>query len=359
MMTTEAALKDLKRRYGKPGDPLYLTGIQRIKDHYKSALSIEAIKNILAKSRAYTIHYEFKPEIHNPYYIRRLRQMIQRDLTEISQISKYNKGYNYTLVAIDCFSRKVWARLLMTKTADEVLSKLQSILNETGSVESIGNDRGKEFVNKKMKKFLLDSNIELKNPYTSTHAPFVERVQSTLQNLIYKHITKTMNLKFYDKLQDIINTYNIRKHQITKLSPNQGEKKENSLHIQNMQENYRGKIKPTKKIMFKIGDHVRIAISKPKFGRGYDKKSNEEIYKIVEVITKFPRVQYKIASLDGDDVTGSFYQEQMTKVLNQDEFVVEEVLKSTKKKSLVKFLGYCKPEWIPKENITTAIKDIQ
>ena len=203
-----AALKDLKRKYEKPGDPLYMAGIQTIKDHYKSALSIEAKKNFFAKSRSYTIHYEFKPEIHNPYYIRRLRQMIQIDLTEISQISEYNKGYNYILVAIDCFSRKVWARLLMTKTADEVLSNFQSILNETGSVESIGSDRGKEFVNKKMKKFLFDSNIELKNPYTYTHAPFVERVQSTLQNLIYKHITRTINLKFYDKLQDIIKTYN-------------------------------------------------------------------------------------------------------------------------------------------------------
>ena len=146
-----AALKDLKRKYEKPGDPLYMAGIQTIKDHYKSALSIEAIKNFLAKSRSYTIHYEFKPEIHNPYYIRRLRHMIQIDLMEISQISEYNKGYNYILVAIDCFSRKVWARLLMTKTADEVLSNFQSILNETGSVESIGSDRGKEFVNKKMK----------------------------------------------------------------------------------------------------------------------------------------------------------------------------------------------------------------
>ena len=359
MINEAAALKDLKRKYEKPGDPLYMAGIQTIKDHYKSALSIEAKKNFFAKSRSYTIHYEFKPEIHNPYYIRRLRQMIQIDLTEISQISEYNKGYNYILVAIDCFSRKVWARLLMTKTADEVLSNFQSILNETGSVESIRSDRGKEFVNKKMKKFLFDSNIELKNPYTYTHAPFVERVQSTLQNLIYKHITKTMNLKFYDKLQDIIKRYNNRKHRITKLSPNQGEKKENTLHIQNMQENYRGKIKPTKKIMFKIGDHVRIAISKPKFGRGYDKKSNKEIYKIVGVITKFPRVLYKIVSLDGDDVTGLFYQEQITKVLNQDEFIIEKVLESTKNDSLVKFLGYSKPEWIPKENITTAIKDIQ
>ena len=39
-MTKQAALRDLKRRYGKPGDPLYMSGIQRIKDHYKSALSI-------------------------------------------------------------------------------------------------------------------------------------------------------------------------------------------------------------------------------------------------------------------------------------------------------------------------------
>ena len=180
-----------------------------------------------------------------------------------------------------------------------------------------------------------------------------------MQNLIYKHITKTLNFNYIDKLQDIIKTYNNRKHRITKLSPNEGEKKENNLHIQNMQENYWRKIKPTKKIRFKVGDYVRIAISQPKFGRGYDKKSNEEIYKIVKVITKFPRVLYRIASLDGDNVIGAFYQEQITKVINQDEFIIEKVLKSTKKRSLVKFLGYSKPEWIPKKNITTTIKDVQ
>ena len=54
MINEAAALKDLKRKYEKPGDPLYMAGIQTIKDHYKSALSIEAIKNFLAKSRATT-----------------------------------------------------------------------------------------------------------------------------------------------------------------------------------------------------------------------------------------------------------------------------------------------------------------
>ena len=130
-LTKQAALRNLKRRYGTPGDPLYMAGIQRIKDHYKRALSTQEIKNFLAKSRAYTIHYDFKPVIHNPYYIRRLRQMIQIDLIEVSQIRENKNGFNYILVAIDCFSRKVWARLLKKKKADELrkqILKLKALL---------------------------------------------------------------------------------------------------------------------------------------------------------------------------------------------------------------------------------------
>ena len=53
----------------------------------------------------------------------------------------------------------------MNKTADKVLLNLQSILDETGKVESIGSDRGKEFVNNKMKKFLSESSIKLNNEF--------------------------------------------------------------------------------------------------------------------------------------------------------------------------------------------------
>ena len=357
-MTNRAALKDLKRKYGKPGDPLYMAGIQTIKDHYKRALSTEEIRNFLAKSRTYTIHHQYKPVIHNPYYIRRLRQMIQIDLIEVCKISKANKGYNYILVAIDCFSRKVWARLLMRKTADEVLLNLKSILDETGIVESICSDRGQEFVNIKMKEFLSESGIKLINPYTSTHAHYVERVQATLQTLIYKYITSKQKLQFYDKLQDFVKTYNNRKHRMIKLSPNEGEKEENTLHIRKMQEDYRAKIKPTKKIKFKVGDRVRIAISQGKFSRGYDRKSKEQIYKIVEVSSKLPRVLYTIASLNGDSLIGKFYQGQLTKVLKQDEYMIEKILKTTRTHNLIKFLDYDEPEWQPKKNITT-IKDMR
>ena len=102
-MTKEKVLEDLKRKYGTPGDPLYMASIQTIKDYYKNILSIDSIRNFLAKSRTYTTHYQFKPAVHNPYYIRRLRQMIQVDLTEVSQISEFNDDFKYILIAIDCF----------------------------------------------------------------------------------------------------------------------------------------------------------------------------------------------------------------------------------------------------------------
>ena len=358
MMTKEEVLNELKQRYQTPGDPLYMSGISSIKDEYKKALTVKEIRDFLARSRTYTVHYAYKPVKFNPYYIWSLRQRIQVDLTEISKISEYNNGYNYILVAIDCFSRKIWVRLLKTKTAEEVLSNFKSIVRETGNFSSVESDQGKEFLNKHMKKFCKEQGISMKIPYNHGHAPHVERVQSTLQNLIYKYITSTMSFRFVHKLQNFVETYNNRKHRMTQLTPNEGELPRNQEHIRLMHQKYYNSIKPTKVIRFKVGDLVRIARLKPKFGRGYDKTSPEEIYKITRVMTTFPRVLFKISTLDGENVIGSFYQEQLTRVIDQDEYIIEKVIRKRKGEALVKFLGYDKPEWISQANLTT-IKDMQ
>ena len=159
-----------------------------------------------------------------------------------------------------------------------------------------------------------------------------------------------MNYRFIDKLDDIVKTYNSRKHRSTKLAPEDGEKPENATHIQNMHEDYINKIKPTKKIRFRVQDLVRIARTKPTFGQGYDKKSPEEIYRITKIIKKFPRVLYEIETLDGENVIGFFYQEQLTKVIDQNRYVIEKILRKNKGRFLVKFLGY--------ENLNGFIKKI-
>ena len=139
--TKDHALLDLERQYETPGEPLYMSGISKITDYYKNLLSIEEIREFLAHSRTYTTHYQFKRPKFNPYYVRRLRQQFQLDLTEVSKISEYNDGVNYLLLCIDIFSRKLWVQPLQRKTASEVLSNFQSILEESGKPASINSDR--------------------------------------------------------------------------------------------------------------------------------------------------------------------------------------------------------------------------
>ena len=166
-----------------------------------------------------------------------------------------------------------------------------------------------------------------------------------------------MKFRFIDKLDDIVKTYNKKIHRMTKLSPEEGEKQENSIHIQQMHENYYNKVKPTKRIRFRIKDLVRISRSRLTFARGYDRKSQEEIYRIVKIIKKFPRVLYQIETLDGEEVIGHFYQEQLTRVIDQDQYLIKKVLRKSNGRAFVKFVGYEKPEWISQKDIS-AHKDI-
>ena len=189
--------------------------------------------------------------------------------------------------------------------------------------------------------------------------PHVERVGRTIQGLIYKFITANMTYRFVDKLQEFVNTYNRRKHRSIGLSPNDAELRENHVSVRLKQEKYYSKIKPTKNIKFKVGDLVRIARLRPKFGRSYDRHAQEEIFRVTNINSKFPRVLYEVSTIDTNEkIIGSFYQEEMTLVINQDTYIIEKVLKEKNGKVFVKWQGYDKPSWIPKTNLT-QIKDVQ
>ena len=128
-------------------------------------------------------------------------------------------------------------------------------------------------------------------------------------------------------LYAILKTYNERKHRSIGMSPNQGEDPSNHEHIRAMHESYYESIKPTKRIRFKLGDVVKIVKLEAKFGRGYDKKAPEELFKISNIIRKFPRVLYEIVSLDNQEIIGRFYQEQLVKAAEPESYIVEKILK--------------------------------
>ena len=89
---------------------------------------------------------------------------------------------------------------------------------------------------------------------------------------------------------------------------------------------------------FSVGDKVRISKKKKTFEKGYTTRWMEEIFTINDVKRTSP-VTYKIANLNGEEITGTFYEPELRKT-SQELFSIEKVIKKGKKKSLVKWKGY-------------------
>ena len=69
----------------------------------------------------------------------------------------------------------------------------------------------------------------------------------------------------------------------------------------------------------KVGDHVRISKYKNIFTKGYAPNWSEEILAINKITNTVPWT-YVISDLNGEEITGSFYEKELQKT-NQKEFL--------------------------------------
>jgi transposase InsO family protein len=80
------------------------------------------------------------------------------DLMDMQNISEYNDGYRYVLVAIDIFSRFAWGVPIKNKNAADVESAIKIVIGDRRPVK-IKTDKGKEFLASKIQKLLKDKGI--------------------------------------------------------------------------------------------------------------------------------------------------------------------------------------------------------
>ena len=63
---------------------------------------------------------------------------------------------------------------------------------------------------------------------------------------------------------------------------------------------------------FSIGDHVRITQKKKTFDKGYTQRWTEEVFTISKIQLTIP-VTYKITDYNGEEIKGSFYEQEFQK----------------------------------------------
>ena len=168
-----------------------------------------------------------------------------------------------------------------------------------------------------------------------------ERFIRTIKNKIYKYMTSILKNVYIDKLDDIVKKYNTY-HKSIKMKP--VDVKDNTYIDFKKEVN-------DKNPKFKVGDHVRISKYKNIFAKGYMSNCSEEIFIIKKIKYTVPW-SYLINDLNGEEIIGTFYENELQKT-DQNEFIIEKVLKKKGDKLYVNWKGYDNSfnSWIDKKDI--------
>jgi len=272
------------------------------------------VENELLKHPAY---YFYRPArriikkrrpvvVHLPHF-----QLIA-DLIDVQRFSKENRGYRYILIAIDGFSRKMYAVPIKDKKGHTLVAATKSILKSIPrGIKYFQSDDGTEFKNKDFQEFLASKSIIWFSTYSSIKASLAERAISTLMTRLSRVFTQERNHQFLKVLPSVVQSYNNTVHSTTKFAPN----KVNSKNQDQVWENLYGQlIDNVKRAVpsFSIGDKVRLSVVKNTFQKGYLPRYTEEIFQVSSVKNTIP-ITYEVMDSNKEVIKGSFYESELLK----------------------------------------------
>ena len=159
-----------------------------------------------------------------------------------------------------------------------------------------------------MKSWLEKNDIEMYSTHNEGKSVVAERFIRAIKNKIYRHMTSISKNVYIDKLDDIVNEYNNKKHRTTKMKP---------IDVKDTYIDF-GKEVNVSDPKFKVDDHVRISKYKNFFFKGCTPDWSEEVF----VIKKFKNTvpwTYVIDDLNSEEITGTFFEKELQKI-DQQEF---------------------------------------
>ena len=110
------------------------------------------------------------------------------DLADMQLISKFNKGFRFLLCVIDIFSKYAWVVPLKDKKGVSIVDAFQKILDDSNrKPNKIWVDKGSEFYNSSVKKWLKDNDIEMYSIHNEGKSVVAERFIRTLKTKILIH----------------------------------------------------------------------------------------------------------------------------------------------------------------------------
>ena len=112
------------------------------------------------------------------------------DLAHMQLITKFNKGFKFLLCVIDIFSKYAWVVPLKGKKGVSIVNAFQKILDDSNrKPNKIWVDKGSEFYNNSVKKWLKDNDIDIYSIHNEQKSVVAEMFIRRLKTKIYKYMT--------------------------------------------------------------------------------------------------------------------------------------------------------------------------
>ncbi len=132
---------------------------EAIKDEGKRKISLATIKKWLSGEDTYTFHrFIRKPFKRRHIIVDGIDSQWDMDVMDMQPNSKDNDGVKYILLAIDIFSRFVFLQPLHSRKAIDILTAMK-VMYKKRKPEFLRTDKGNEFVNAPVTKYLKDNGI--------------------------------------------------------------------------------------------------------------------------------------------------------------------------------------------------------
>lgn len=287
-------------------------------------------------------------------------EQFDADLTSVENLKKYNDGVRFLLFVIDIFSRYLWVKPLLDKTAKSVLNAVKDVFAQRKPLK-FRTDAGSEFNNRYLRKYMKDNGVYYFTTQNIPKANYVERVQKTIKVMMYRMMRKNRSYRYIDQLQNLIDSYNASPHRSLGYIEPQNVNKQNEADIFA----YMYLRKPTnvlKKVNFnfKRGDLVRISHLKHPFRRSYQQQYTSEVFKIDNRQIKNGIPMYSLKDLNNQKLSSAlFYSSELQKVEKNEEslWFIDKILKKRRKNGKLQYFvsweGFPKSfnSWIASEEV--------
>ena len=221
--------EELAKIYYDPKHPGSFSGLAKldkaVKCRNKFRISKARITRWLREQETYTNLRGVRRTFARPrVMVDGANAMWDVDLADVSNTDEENDGTKFILVTVDVFSRRAHLRPLRGKTSDDVITALRSIFEEEKPVK-MRSDKGSEFVNRKVAKFLKNANVLQSVTQDEVKANYAERFIKTLKNKLHHLFLRKQDLRYLEVLQDLADGYNNTVHESIDTTPNRAAKK--------------------------------------------------------------------------------------------------------------------------------------